>query len=441
MGVTPTLRNVQKSIDKLNIAPVLEVNPAAWYLGMRRTEQQLEPSLTQPLTFEVRPDPHTSATFPFTVFGFKNKGEVLSFPEFWEWFWKPWAHPCITRVSGKVEYLSIHDIRVEQKIRTFLVCCLTLILWQFCFTKLADAAMMRFNPGGIRYGYVFQFGGFHALMKQYEGYFVHTWDVKGYDRRLPLMSEVWRLRLKYIRIPDWAKPYARWVARESCQGHILLPNGDVVFCAHGNKSGSGSTTGDNCISHLIIKNYLDALIEIGRNVYLDTKTSIYSDDIISAYRFQLDEAFVKMVYSHFGYEIQDFQVTYGPVGIAFLGARCFQKEYYGERYYLPAYDSARIYASLVQKIKKQTVDEEIMKAYALLHLAIEDHSLFHHIRDFLIAQLQDEHNNGTFVVALRKSGIPSLDQVCLGFWLGFESEFLMPESLDFSLVQKEVGGF
>jgi len=96
--------------------------------------------------------------------------------------------------------------------------------------------------------------------------------------------------------------------------------------------------------------------------------------------------------------------------------------------FVPSYDSDRIYSAFVTQIQKHGEDEEVSKDYALLHLAWHDQELFEDIRTFLLDIISKKEIDGPFIQNLRRTGLPTRDQVIHQFWLGAEGlySFLDP---------------
>lgn len=439
-GVQGTSDNVWKSIYKFDVEPKLNVCLEEWERAWARTSRQLELPFSVDILLEPIIDPKTSPTFPYSSFGFDNKGDVMSRPEFWEIVYDI-RMPAITRCVSKREFLPLVEIR-ENKIRTFLFTSLHHLYWQMVFGKNQDTGLCIYRSGGIEYGITFQGGGFDRLCKSLEGKYCHTWDVKGWDRKLPLMKAIWLLRSKFLKCPDWANRFFAWCAYHTVNSLVLLPNGDVVLKRVGNNSGSGTTTGDNCVGHLIVNNYMDCILEAILNEDLDIINKIYSDDLIKALDYILSEEFVVDLYAQFGMEIQDFQVRFGPEGVCFLGAEASKISYFGKHYYVPKYNIDRLNSSMQWMLELQTPDEQCMKFYSLMHLGVLHDSFFSQIRSLILYVLSKKEYKGPFIDQLRRAGVPSRDEIILGFWLGLEaSDKILPEVSDFFLVQKEVGGF
>jgi len=167
-------------------------------------------------------------------------------------------------------------------------------------------------------------------------------DVSGWDRRFPLMKEVYELRKRWYEVSgpmsDIELQLHNYISRNMEHPYVSLNNGDIYQRHCGNISGSGKTSSDNTIGHMIIEMY--ALITLYYNkhglipdydlILKETRVSLYGDDDLSSYNYLLfannvDEFIntYRDIYKTFGLEIKDkaFRYNFGTVnGLEFLGA-------------------------------------------------------------------------------------------------------------------------
>jgi hypothetical protein len=443
-GVMPNEDNVWRSIYKMDYEPEIRISDMdCWRRGIQKTEETLEFCLKRDV--EVYPEfvLKTSATFPFQTLGYRTKGDVLNDADFYNWVWDPFNKITWTRVSPKYEYLSLEEILNEGKIRTFLVAPMHLLYWQKAF-GIGDEYLKKFQPGWIRYGITFQYGGFHRMIMAHacggtmedlmDRIFVEK-DISGWDRRLPLLDEVWRIRRKFLNVPAFLEPYYEWMVKNTVESYLLLPNGDVVKKKWGNNSGSGTTTGDNCIAHQEIEDYFQEKMR----KYYHLEPELYHADIMGDDSLDslpdgvIDrDVLKKMVIDHYGefdllIKPSAFAIRKGPIGCHFLGAECVLVD---NTYFVPAYDSERIYAAFVTMINEHNMDEEVSKCYALMHLAWNDKELFDQLRAVILRVMADESVSGPFIESIRVTGVPTRDNIVYGFWIGTEGffdNFLAPD--------------
>jgi len=130
---------------------------------------------------------------------------------------------------------------------------------------------------------------------------------------------------------------------------------------------------------------------------------------------------LRNMYKEFNLTVKESacHVQKGPIGMHFLGATCRS---IGDRF-VPSYDSERIFSAFVTEIDKHGPDDEVSKAYALMHLAWYDEELFENIRSFITTVLADKEIHGPFIDGLRTTGVPRRQKVVYGFWLGVEGAY------------------
>jgi hypothetical protein len=386
----------------------------------------------------------SSATFPYRLLGYRNKGEVMQDPDFMAIVWDPISRVTWWRVSSKHEYLSVDDI-IAGKVRTFIIPPMHLLFWQKAFGA-GDENIKRFQPGDIRYGVSFQYGGFDRMIRKLcedpELMIWYTLDVSGWDRVICLMRECWELRKRGLEIPDTLLPIWQWMLDNTISSELLLPNGDVIWKDWGNNSGSGTTTGDNCIMHQIISDYTKLYVDELGIARIETHLAhLFGDDNLARFpnlwtkeelpaKCEAFKELLRYVYKLFGLTVKEsaVDVQLGPQGLKFLGAAVVKIG----NHYVPSYDSGRIYAALTTEIDGHTTDAEISKCYALMHLAWNDCELFDVIYNTLNRVMTDRSIDSPFLESLRTKGLPSREMVIHRFWLGSEDDVSLFITPDFS---------
>jgi len=419
----PTVDNVRRSILKMDMIPQVRVDMKRFQAALEATWSVLRPALEAELNYFPDFVMNTSATFPFTAMGFRRKSEVLSDPNFLDVVKDPDLVRCVWRVSGKAEMKSFDDISA-QKIRTFIIPPLHLLWWQKVFFSGQDAELKTARWGSVRYGVSFAYGGFHHLMQRHVGRIIYFGDISGWDRLLAFMREVYNLRRRGLKISSDLESRFCWTVDNTVCAVLLLPNGDVVLKRWGNNSGGGSTTGDNCIAHEIVTRY----IGLDNDYFAD----LFGDDFVGSCTTEIGD-WVRKVYELFGFTLKFMHRLTTPVGVEFLGAKCV----YYDGYYLPTYDSDRIYASMRISGDHHLLDEEVSKYYAFLFLGWNDIELFEELSRILVLALKDETIGGPMVEFLRQHGVPTRFQIIYNFWIGSESSLLILEGEVFKKVMKE----
>jgi hypothetical protein len=285
-----------------------------------------------------------------------------------------------------------------------------------------DEALKEHQPGFIRYGINFHDGGFDKMIKDMIKDFFIEYDVKGWDRKLPILAIVMKLRnecLKESVTPEvWAKiePIARRVTEAVVNHKLLLPDGSVVQWDWSQMSGDGMTTSNNCIAHMFIAIYMliKANPSASDDEILAQAMNIYGDDNLAGIEnkfMQLrSESFVNKIYQEFGMEVKPgtFKCQDTPVGMSFLGAtvRSFKK--HGQIYFVPSYNGERVLAGLHISLDPLNGDEELMKAFSLLELGWYDcYEPISKYIEFLLHKVP----KSTVKDAFLKQGVPSREYI------------------------------
>jgi hypothetical protein len=154
-----------------------------------------------------------------------------------------------------------------------------------------------------------------------------------------MMDDVWKQRAFFLR-DIGGTPLFCFVRDNIVNAYIALPDGTIIYMHNvGNRSGTDTTTTDNCWGHLFIAFYLTLLIardHLKREITYEeilryTLFSLYGDDNLGSFlkKFwnlspeQLKE-YVLRAYSHFGVVVKpsQFQVKEGSdiSGLEFLGS-------------------------------------------------------------------------------------------------------------------------
>lgn len=418
-GVNSNRVNVWKSLNRMFVKPICTFNKSEFARACRIVKEVLKPFFLGGLQYnpEITPDAVPGCWWKY--YGFKTKDEVLRHPMFWR------SHNEVRNgslpyppysCSGKREMLSIQEL-LEGKIRTFLIAPLELLLDEKFLYGTQDDGLKRFQPGWIRYGMNMHDGGFDNFIKQTISSFIVEWDIRGWDRLLPILQYAMQLRNECLAEalgPDlWSQiePIAKRVTEAVVNHSVLLPNGDVVQWDWSQMSGDGMTTSNNCICHCMIFAYL--LIQANPNATdVEIKkqlANIYGDDVLAGLdeKFQKirEESFVNSVYQQFGLSVKPgtFKCQEDPTGMTFLGATCRSFYLHGELFFAPSYNRDRILAGHVCSLNPIDADAEIMKQYSLLELGWYD--LYDEISRYIQYLLTSSHQSPVFT-AFRSYGIP-----------------------------------
>jgi hypothetical protein len=418
------------------------------------------------LTRDVEYNATTSPGIIWQKLGCKTKLDAIMHPEF-----KAYtdAHYLpIYSVLDKKEFLPKEDVINDGKIRTIFSPPTDFLLTQKIFTSDQNerfkAHCESYDTFWSRYGFVKQYGGLNRLATHHSKFDLHfTSDGSGWDRVFSLMPSVWDQRAYFLG--DVAKSPAFQYVRDNIQSaYLCMPDGSLLHVNNvGNRSGSDTTTTDNCWGHTIIAFYLVLLIgwrKFGKilsyeEVLRYTKFSLYGDDNFgsldnSIFRLTSDElkALVTEAYGDFGVRVKasQFFVQLGNdvSGLEFLGSTFFKAN--GHYYGLPRF--GKLYTSLSRLLEKSKDKLPVCSCIASVYDIVADvpHTECEAFTSLLVGYatwlldsdfssgLSDECLNMLARVASRDSNLFSLlgyeAQYGVGFLNNVEQERFHPKARD-----------
>jgi hypothetical protein len=202
---------------------------------------------------------------------FQNKGEYLNSQYAQEEM--KYYYTEIFSAMSKIEFLPLEDIKVG-KSRTFFCGNTPLVIRQKMLYDRMDERMINRTESWFtnwsRYGFTRQYGGFHRLAsahriiedeakkRKLEEWIRHiTADVSGWDRAAPLMEQVYKLRRELYghMTPEEAQIH-EYILESIVKPYFVTFQGDIYQRETGNCSGSGKTTSDNTIMHIMMEFYV-----------------------------------------------------------------------------------------------------------------------------------------------------------------------------------------
>jgi hypothetical protein len=391
-----------KSLKKCDVLPKKPTN-SAFDLAIEFTKQHLEFLINTKISsgFDVNWD--TSSGVPYDRDGKPLKGDFKKTPGYiqQEFLRK---HDPIWKVPPKKEYLP-HSELEEGKLRTFFIPDFPFLLHQKLVWEEQNARLLyNHDKCWSKFGYSKQYGGFDRLMKSLQKKSLRwTVDVSGWDRVLPLLPEVYKIRRHFLNFGDSNNQYLNWIERNTCYPFISLEDGSIYQRMCGNGSGSNNTSEDNTIAHIIIMFYL--LISLYFHFFnvfptyeeidRDALAGLYGDDKIAALdwlnfcKVQFDEEFFKNfvigIYEEFGMTVKksQFVVQYdeklGPLdGLEFLGSTA--RFDYKRNVYVPEPRISKIATSLRGILTSDDTEDVLISkltaAYELCFFGLSNHCKF-----------------------------------------------------------------
>lgn len=375
-------------------------------------------------------DTDRSGGWPWSYMGLRTKGQVFESD-----IWKDLFPQCLGKdtvpiwtTSGKIEPKEITDID-NGKIRIFQIPPVHLLYWQLLFGKRI-AERMKMHHWSY-YGFNPYSGGFHKLaLKLLQKPYRLAYDVSGWDKFIPLMKTIYEIMYKDVEnscSTEEEREMWKWVVDNTIEFLLKMPNGDVVLKKFGNASGSGMTTRDNILCHIILfafilsKAYYNKMGKIPSIELISSQiAAIFGDDCIASvdeeFSYMTDFAFLKEQFWLFGLELKFLEVstTNDLSNLSFLGAHFVQR--YG--YYLPEYDPTRLAFSMLYGETQPTLEEYAQK---ILTLTIMSYASKH----YEVFKKATEHFFNTVkpVTDIMKSCaalIPLDDAIILSFFTGGE---------------------
>lgn len=365
----------------------------------------------------------TSPGFPWTNLGHKTKEDALSDPGFWEFQARMTEYVPIWRVAPKTdEWLHIDDLR-KGKIRTFIIPPVHFFLAQRELFYCQNEALKEFWWSA--YGFNPYYGGTNRLAQELlRNPRKIVYDVRGWDRLLPIMPKVYsHLRMPYVKHPD--EQLKEHVAEQTCFSTLLLPNGHLVEKDHGNNSGSGNTTTDNILAHMVILVHVLMVLFQGDEKMVEAAIArLFGDDsVLSIPECDItDEAVEEVfrrVFGMYGLELDPFVITTDLEKCEFLGFR-FKQE--GELW-VPEYKLGRIAAAFAFSREKQNPMAQLSKMYSLMIMSAgsgeEVYNKFRAVYKNVKTQLKDTPHAASLKAWL-KSPTPRYSDV-INFYTGMEA--------------------
>jgi len=326
-----------------------------------------------------------SPGYPWRYLGCRNKEDAFRHRDFKD-VEKAMKTPIWT-LSGKgEEKLDIVDL-LDDKMRTFQIAPLELVLKQKRLFTIPQKRMIRSaRYHWIKYGISLQYGGaqefFASLSK-----FNLRWesDVSGWDRKLQIMRDVYKIKREHMfpHLTDSEKVQFKYVEDAVCESVFLTHDGSLFQRKCGNPSGSGSTTEDNCVAHVIIvfrlfiKLYFeyygrmptlsDILANVDVGLFGDDNTGGCNSEFFGIENeLHFSESLIAN-YSFYSLVVKpkacSVELGVGDCKVSFLGLRCLGAPHYN---YIP--NIAKILSSITYGSKHDSFSIVCVRAIAIYRL-------------------------------------------------------------------------
>lgn len=296
-----------------------------------------------------------SPGFPYTHFGYDQKKQlvpVLDLEDQNKINEKVYLH-C----AFKIEFLPTTDI-ANGKGRIYQIPPLPLLYSQLKFGKRISLKLKMYHWS--MYGFNPYSGGFNRLA---ENLLTKPWrgcyDVSGWDKYLCVLRDLYKVLRNRANLPDEQVKEFEWMVNNTCCFLLKLMDGTVLFKDYGNASGSGTTTRDNILAHVIIfatglffAYYVKYEIFPTLNRVFQQVVSLFGDDNVFGvdedFSLMCDENFLRTHLGQFGLKLKFFVggKDHPLEELSFLGAHF--KKISGLWY--PKYDVVRLATTMVYEI-------------------------------------------------------------------------------------------
>jgi hypothetical protein len=405
--VVPNRVNVEKSLAKCNVLPSYPDDQLQETVE-DYSDQYLRPFLYQ---YTLHPDQHvkfnlnTSPSSTWKVLGCKTKADAFNHTMF-AWMLTDCTHIVLVDYCGKVEFLDIEDILINEKIRGFFNPSLDYnVKAKILYENQNLAFKIAWEKSWIKYGMVKQFGGFDRFARDLEQFdFFDEGDCSGYDR-LIWLGKVYDRRNKYLRYQSHQYSLVCYVYAFIVNTFIICPDGVIRMRQTGNISGGNNTTVDNCMAHLpilirfICKMWLNSRfrrLPTFEEIFVNHRYAIYSDDAFGAHKLTylgIDiDTFMRLkieTYLEFGLVLKPKQTLLtwkldsGRINPkhSFLGSYFYWD--LKTEMYVPFPRLEKICSSLYYKEKGMENDLIIIRTLALMVLSAPELWLYNEISRFL----------------------------------------------------------
>lgn len=383
-------------------------------------------------------DMSKSPGYPGSFFHLKTKREAYCDPGFikhkQDMQESGYNRPAFHKVTPKVEFLPTENIDAG-KCRLFVIPELLLLELQIKFGKLTSLSLKEF--GWSAYGFNPYNGGADKLAKRLLTKRIRFfYDVSGWDKFLNILRDIYEKQRKYNGYRNMSPREQQefdWMVENTINMFCVFYDGSVYKKDYGNGSGSGTTTRDNILAHILIMAtilYTAFYEKYGKypnpTFVASQVINLFGDDSINSVDEEFDkvleEGFVARIFSHFGMKLKFF---YGgkdfPLEkMEFLGFT-FSSNSFG---FLPLYDVKRLATSMVYKGSNSNSREAMLSKTFILtlmsfpsaeHQFFKQHathvaSLYQHASDLTETEM-------TMITLIQSIN----DSMCLSIFLGLES--------------------
>lgn len=305
-----------------------------------------------------------SPGYPANMWGIETKAKLVKDEFFLDWYGKfKYSEIPIYIASPKREYLPLNDLKLKvdggkQKLRLFTIPPYHLLFEQIRFGKRISLRCKDY--GWSAYGFNPYRGGVDKLAKILLSKPIRLfYDISGWDKFLPIMRQIFefvKTNNGYENFPPHLQRAFDWMSTNSTDYLIKMHDGTTYWKRYGNASGSGTTTRDNILAHIVIvAGFLSQAYFNKYGIWPTDKllseqiVKLFGDDNIMAvdYEFEriLDDGFLQNYFGMFGMTLKFIHGgdNFPLEKMQFLGF--YFKQING--HWFPAYDAQRLATTMI----------------------------------------------------------------------------------------------
>lgn len=452
--IRDTHDGVNRSILKYDLEPGLppDFRRDVWEAAVRDALQVfgfLERSCRVKTRGEVILDPDTSPGTVYKWLGCRAKIDgVVDFPEIDEWLWEHgWEqnYPVLFKQAGKVELVKRKKI-ADDDIRGFTVAPLDFLMFSARLKQDFNEKLSAFanntghNP--VKVGMVVQHGGFsrHGAFFDRPQWRKLSEDIRKYDSTYRMFAAKAAEDVRVAAHNPESMPISEfrdrltYTTRQDICSFVQQPSGQVLLTEAGLKSGTGSTSYDGSIVHVVKSCYvwrrvsgLNASEESYPEMRQHFEFAVYSDDKNSAVSPKYQEKFTfearAKAYAELGLILDQGKDvdSMSMEGHQWLG-KTFHLDTPSETW-VPVANRNKVLCSL-RNMEGTTPDDIILVRALALMVEATFTDVFDWLRGFVLDFMQSRKTvlEGHTVYQKWLYSVPTRRQ-CERFWLGQETSY------------------
>lgn len=384
--VVPNMSNVYKALDSFDLYnPGDFIKDLDFQFGFMFLGSQYEDVFADCVASNEEVASYVDWTkspgFPGNYMGFQTKRNLSQSDSYnlSEYVVDPTTTLPIYAICGKKEMRLLQEC-IDGKVRVYMIPPLHLLLLQLKYGKRISERLKAYKWSA--YGFNPYSGGVDGLAHKLLSKPIRLfYDVSGWDKYLPLLPAVFAV-IKAVVFKSMSQLQQKeflWVIKHTLEFVLKFPDGHCYRKPYGNASGSGTTTRDNILAHIIIVASLlhkCYRLKMGhapsRQLVADQIVFLFGDDsIISCddeFSFILDENLVQEHFALFGMKLKFLHggINYPLEKMQFLGFHFIKKD----NMWYPLFNTARLASTLVyQGVSDATREAYVCKSFILMMMA------------------------------------------------------------------------